>query len=136
MQFVACSSGLGYELPTKCQTIGCLAAEDAHGGAIATSAEMSKKSWKRWRCAERCHLCHISPGLPRYEINKIAMDASKFDERVPVSCSRNKYGLVLMMTQLENSRQKEMGCRVADSFFPRCLLFKKRHASRLGLQRI
>lgn len=26
---------------------------DAHGGAIATSAEMSKKSWKRWRCAER-----------------------------------------------------------------------------------
>ena len=68
---------------------------------------MSKKSWKRWRCAERCHLCHISPGLPRFQINKIAMDASKFDECVPVSCSRNKYGLVLMMTQLKTADRKK-----------------------------
>ena len=50
-----CSSGLWVRAPNQFPTV---ASEDAHGGAIATSAEMSKKSWKRWRCAERCHLCH------------------------------------------------------------------------------
>ena len=33
--------------------LGAGLSEDVHGGAIAKSAEMSKNSWKRWRCAER-----------------------------------------------------------------------------------
>ena len=37
----------------KSTLAGLRGCQDAHGGTIARSAEMSKTSWKRWRTAER-----------------------------------------------------------------------------------